>query len=172
MVLTEAQIEVFDDQGQVHERVRIVGDGEVALDDATLRATDEGDTPDAVIRLRNGVVTFEAKIPTKVLVNGRVISARVTLDKEAFVEWLEVIKRKMRVRTITVPGSTLLGGRGAVIRSQPSQLEAWAAQSSAQGARVVAEQLARLRAEGKIDENGKVLVELPDDMKPGSGTDV
>jgi hypothetical protein len=118
------------------------------------------------------VVTFEAKTPTKVLVNGKVISGRVTLDKEAFVEWLEVIKRKMRVRTITVPGSTLLGGRGAVIRSQPSELEAWTAQSATRGAAVVTEELARLRAEGKIDENGKVLVELPNDMKPGSGTDV
>jgi hypothetical protein len=94
------------------------------------------------------------------------------VDKEVFVATIQAMKRQMRVRTIIVPGSSLVGTRGAVIRSQPSGLEAWAARSAAQGAVVVSDQLARLRAEGKIDENGKVLVELPDDMKPGSGTDV
>ncbi|HEY4242311.1 MAG TPA: hypothetical protein VGM88_20980 [Kofleriaceae bacterium] len=41
-----------------------------------------------------------------------------------------------------------------------------------EGTRIVREELAKLRAEGKIDEHGNILVPWPDDMRPDSETDL
>src|SRR5262245_8275854 len=64
-VLTEAQIEIVDDAGHVEDRVRIVGTGEIALttkDGPRLQmASDAPADVDAVIRLRDGAVTIEAR---------------------------------------------------------------------------------------------------------------
>ena len=65
VMLTEAQIEIVDDTGRVEDRVRIVGSGEVALatkGGARLQAaaSDPADV-DAIIALRDGAVTIEAR---------------------------------------------------------------------------------------------------------------
>jgi hypothetical protein len=44
--------------------------------------------------------------------------------------------------------------------------------SAARGATAVSQQLQRLRDQGKIDDNDRLLVPIPDDMKPGSQTDL
>jgi hypothetical protein len=64
-MLTEAEIEIVDETGHVEDRVRIVGTGEVAL--ATMGTawlqlpSDAPAEVDAVITLRDGTVTIEAK---------------------------------------------------------------------------------------------------------------
>jgi hypothetical protein len=61
---------------------------------------------------------------------------------------------------------------GAVIRSTPSSFQSRLDEMAARGTRRVTEQLDRLRAQGKIDDRGNLLVALPDDMCPDSKTDV
>jgi hypothetical protein len=74
------------------------------------------------------------------------------------------------VKQIFVNGELLAGG--AVIHSAPSALVRRAQASAARGAVEVTRQLQRLREQGKIDDDGNILVPWPDDMKPGSTTDL
>lgn len=66
----------------------------------------------------------------------------------------------------------LLHARREIAFRGQSELEAWASESAVQGARKVSSHLARLREKGVIDAQGNLLVPLPADMRPGSGTDV
>jgi hypothetical protein len=70
----------------------------------------------------------------------------------------------------SVSGERMSGG--AVIHSTSSSLVSRAQASAARGAVKVTQQLQRLRDQGKIDEHGNILVPWPDDMKPGSSTDL
>jgi hypothetical protein len=74
------------------------------------------------------------------------------------------------VKQVIVRGELLRGS--AVIHTSPSSLVSRAQASAARGAVEVTQQLQRLHAQGKIDENGNVLVPWPDDMKAGSSTDL
>jgi len=86
------------------------------------------------------------------------------------VAFIEQLHRYVKVKQSFVNGELLRGG--AVIHSTPSSLVRRAQASAVQGAIEVTQRLQRLRDQGKIDEHGNLLVPWPDDMKPGSSTDL
>jgi hypothetical protein len=71
-----------------------------------------------------------------------------------------------------MPTSSLMSPAGAVIREQSSELVRQSLAAAEKGIVKVREHLARLRARGVIDEQGKLLVPFPEDMSPDSKTDV
>jgi len=178
-MLTEAHIEIIDDAGEIEDRVSIVGAGEVGLatqgrcEFQAVSPEQAGAQPDVMITLRGGAVFVEAKAPGTLRVNGKELgrAERMAVDRELIVH-IAAMHRRLRVRAISFATSSLLSVAGAVIRRMPTQLEAWSAHAAARGARKVSEHLARLRANGSIDENGKLLVPPPADMNPDSSTDV
>lgn len=176
-MLTEAQIEIVDDAGHVEDRVRIVGTGEVALatnGTSRLQVITEGPAEiDAIIRLRDGFVTIEAKKPDALRVNDAFLPMAQPRDiQRALIAFIYAARRHLHVRTIEDPSSSLMSPAGAVIREQPSELVRQAAAAAAKGIAKVQEHLARLRERGAIDEQGKLLVPFPEDMKPESKTDL
>jgi len=74
------------------------------------------------------------------------------------------------VKQIIVNGELLSGS--AAIHSTSSSLVRRAQAAAARGAVEVTKELQQLRDQGKIDEHGNILVPLPDDMRPGSATDL
>ena len=176
-MLTEAQIELVDDAGNVEDRVRIVGTGEVALatrGTSRLEVTPEDLTEiDAVIRVRDGVVTIEAKKHQVLWVDDVSLPMATPRDiQRALIAFVSAVRRYLHVRTVVNPSASLMSPGGAVIRDQPTEFERWLAASAARGAAKVSEQLAHLRARGIIDDQGKLLVPFPKDMNPESKTDV
>src|SRR5689334_15199975 len=174
-MLAEAQVEIVDDADEVSDRVRIVGSGEIGLAtkgrcELQVVSSEGGRAqPDMVIVLRDGAAFVEVKAPGKLHVNGKELgrAERLAVDRELIVH-IATMHRRLRVRTTFLANASLLSPAGAVIRTTPSQLEAWAMHAAARGALEVTEELARLRANGSIDENGKLLVPFPADMKPDS----
>jgi hypothetical protein len=176
-MLTEAQIEIVDDAGQVEDRVRIVGTGEVALaTKGTLRLqvrADDLTDVEAIVTLRDGAVTIEAKKHHALCVNDVFLPLAIPHDvQRVLIAAISAVKRYLHVRTVVDPTASLMSPGGAVIRDQPSEFERWLAASAARGAAKVSEQLAHLRARGIIDDQGKLLVPFPKDMNPESKTDV
>lgn len=175
-MLTEAQIEIVDETGRVEDRVRIVGTGEVSLatkGEARLQVTSDPADVDAVITLRDGSVTIEARKPEALRVDDEFLPMAKPRDcHQALVALIVAVRRQLRVTTAVDPSASLMTAAGAVIREQPSELEHWASAAAARGAAKVSAHLARLRARRVIDENGKLLVPLPEDMDPASKTDV
>jgi hypothetical protein len=179
-VLAHAQIEIVDDADQIEDRVSIVGAGEVGLatkgrcEFQVISSELTGPPPDAVIVLRDSVVFLEVKTAGALRVNGRELGSaeRMAVEHELIAYICAAMHRRLRVRTILFTTASLLSVAGAVIRMKPTQLETWSARAAVRGARRVSEHLARLRANGSIDENGKLLVPLPADMNPDSSTDV
>jgi hypothetical protein len=178
-VLAQAQIEIVNDAGQIEDRVSIVGAGEVGLatrDRCELQVVSPeqaGPQPDAVIVLRDGAVFVEARAPGTLRVNGKELgrAERMAVEHE-LIAHIVAMHRRLRVRTFLFATASLLSAAGAVIRTKPTPLEAWSVRAAARGARKVSEHLARLRANGSIDDNGKLLVPLPADMNPDAPTDV
>jgi hypothetical protein len=176
-MLTEAQIEIVDDAGNVEDRVRIVGTGEVALattDRAWLQLTPEDPADvDAIIALRGGSVTIEAKKDQALRVDDEFLPRATPRDvPQGLTALIAAVRRTLRVRTLEVPNASLMSPGGAVIREETSEFERWLSESAARGAAKVSEQLADLRTRGMIDEHGNLLVPLPEDMNPDSKTDV
>lgn len=175
-MLTEAQIEIVDETGRVEDRVRIVGTGEVSLatkGEARLQVTSDPADVDAVITLRDGSVTIEARKPEALRVDDEFLPMAKPRDcHQALVALIVAVRRQLRVTTAVDPSASLMTPAGAVIRDQPSELLRQSAAAAAKGIVKVHERLARLRARGAIDEQGKVLVPLPDDMNPHSKTDL
>jgi len=178
-MLAHAQMEIVDDAGQIEDRVSIVGAGEVGLatqgrcEFHVASPESAGPPPDAVIVLRDGAVFVEARAPGTLRVNGRDLgrAERLVVDRE-LIAHIAAMHRRLWVRTVFLTTASLLSAAGAVIRTKPTRLEAWSAGAVARGARKVSEHLARLRDNGSIDENGKLLVPLPLDMNPDSSTEV
>lgn len=178
-MLTEAHIEIVDDAGEIEDRVSIVGAGEVGLatkgrcEFQVVSPERAGPQPDVMIILRDGAVFVEAKASGTLRINGKELgrAERMAVGRE-LIAHITAMHRRLRVRTIFFATSSLLSAVGAVIRRTPTQLEAWSVHAAARGARKVSEHLARLRANGSIDENGKLLVPQPADMNPDSSTDV
>ena len=180
-MLTEAQIEIVDDEGRVEDRVRIVGSGEVALStkgEARLQAagSDPADI-DAIIALRDGIVTIEARKSEALRVKDEFLPLGEPRDVHqtpgaGLVALIVAVRRELRVRTVVDPSASLMTSDGAVIREEPSELIRQASAAAAKGIVKVHEHLARLRARGAIDEQGRILVPLPDDMNPESKTDL
>ena len=176
-MLTEAQIEIVDESGVVEDRVRIVGTGEVALaTTGTAWLQLPSDAPaevDAVITLRDGTVTIEAKKFEALRVDNEFLPIAKPRDvHRALTALIAAVRRHLHVRAVEMPTSSLMSPAGAVIREQSSELERRLAASAARGAVKVSEQLARLRARGLIDDQGNPLTPLPRDMDPESKTDV
>jgi hypothetical protein len=176
-MLTEAQIEVVDDDGNVEDRVRIVGTGEVALatkDRAWLQLTSEDPADvDAIITLRNGAVTIEARKAHALRVGDVFLPMAKPRDvHQQLVAFIVAVRRTLHVRTVEIPTASLMSPGGAVIRDHPSELVRQASASAAKGIAKVREQLAQLRARGIIDDQGKLLVPFPKDMNPESKTDL
>jgi hypothetical protein len=176
-MLTEARIEIVDDTGQVEERVRIVGTGEVALaTKGTSRLQMTSDDPadvDAIIRLRDGAVTVEARKHQALRVDDAFLPVERPRNVHQQLNALIVaVRRHLHVRTVVNPTSSLMGGTGAVIREQPSELVRQASVAAEEGIAKVNEHLARLRARGVIDDQRRLLVPLPEDMNPESKTDL
>lgn len=180
-MLTEAQIEIVDEAGVVEDRVRIVGNGEVALATggaAPLQLT-SGHAPDAdlVIALHQGVVTVEAKRSNVLRIGDDFLPPAKPHDVPgALYALIAAVGRRgphhLHVKTVVTTSSSLINSGGVVIRDEPSELERQAAASIEKGIIKVQEHLARLRSRGVIDEQGRPLVPLPPDMRPDSETDV
>ena len=176
-MLTEAQIEIVDDAGRVEDRVRIVGTGEVALatrGESCLQVVpDDPADVDAVIALHDGNVTIEVKKHQALRVDdGFLPMAGPREVQRGLVALIVAVRRHLHVRTVVDPAASLMSPAGAVIRDQPSELRRWSSEAAARGAAKVNEHLARLRARGAIDDGGRLLVPMPEDMDPGSKTDV
>jgi hypothetical protein len=176
-MLTEARIEIVDDTGQIEDRVRIVGTGEIVLaTKGTSRLQMTSDDPadvDAIIRLRDGAVIIEAKKHQALRVDDAFLSMEKPRDvHQQLTALIVAVRRHLHVRVVVDPTSLLMSSGGLVIREQPSELVRWASAAAARGAVKVSEQLAQLRARGIIDDQGKLLVPFPKDMNPGSKTDV
>ena len=97
-------------------------------------------------------------------------SFNLSWEQHALVAFIQQLRRYVKVKQIFVNGELLSGG--AVIHSTTSSLVRRAQASAARGAVEVTQRLQRLRDQGKIDEHGNILVPWPDDMKPGSTTDL
>lgn len=174
-VLAEAQIEIVDDGGEIEDRVRIVGAGEVGLA-TTGRCEFQTVLPecgaDVVFVLRDRTFFMQAKSSGMLHVNGKELGrARMPIERE-LIAHVTAMHRRVRVKMFLLSTASLSSTEGAVIRMKPTPLEAWSTRAAARGARKVSEHLARLRANGSIDEDGKLLVPLPADMNPDSSTDV
>jgi hypothetical protein len=151
-MLTEAQIEIVDEAGHVEDRVRIVGTGEVALATrGTSRLQLPSDDPaevDAIIALRDGMVTVEVKRQQVLRVDDTFLPVGKPRDvQRQLVALIAAVRRHLHVRTVVVPTSSMMSPGGVVIRYQPSELERWASAAAARGP-------------------------LPEDMNPESKTDL
>jgi hypothetical protein len=176
-MLTEAQIEIVDEAGHVEDRVRIVGAGEIALatkDRARLQSTSEDPADvDAIIALRGGSVTVEAKKPRALRVDDEFLPmAQPRFVPQGLNALIAAVRRTLRVRTVEDPTASPMGPGGIVIREEPSELVRQASAAATKGLVKVREHLDRLRARGAIDEQGRLLVPPPEDMNPGSKTDL
>ena len=176
-MLTEAQIEIVDETGNVEDRVRIVGTGEVALaTTGTSWLQLPSDAPaeiDAVITLRDGTVMIEAKKFEALRVDDEFLPMAKPRDvQRGLVALIAAVRRHLHVTTVEVPTSSLMSPAGAVIREQSSEFVRQSSAAIAKGVIRMREQLAQLRARGAIDEQGRLLVPFPEDMRPDSKTDV
>ena len=71
------------------------------------------------------------------------------------------------------PGELVVVEQGPLdLVAASAALRAWATISIERGTQAVREQQARLRDAGVVDAEGRRVVDLPDDMRPASRTDV
>lgn len=177
MKMLQAQIDIVDEAGHVEESMLIVGSGRVSIGTRPTGGylhTDEAET-DLIVVTRDGMQTLiqvktgPASAPVPLFVEDG-----TTLRKH--VSFIEALRRHLEIQQIFVAGA-LLQGNAIIQRVAPSgalssSLVRRAQASIARGTAEVTEQLQRLRGQGKIDEEGNVLVPWPDDMQPGSTTDL
>jgi hypothetical protein len=174
--MLQAQIEIVDEDGQTEESVTILGSGRVSLGTRQTGGylhADEAAPDLAVITQDGGRVSIEVKVANSLQRDNVFIafgSIDVALAQKAFVAFIERSRRFIKVKQTVVNGELLSGG--AVIHTTPSSLVRRAQASAARGAVEVTQELQQLRDQGKIDEDGNVLVPWPDDMKPGSSADL
>lgn len=178
--MLQAQIDIIDQAGHIEESATILGSGRVSvgtrLTGGYLHA-DEG-SPDVVVVAQDGSrVWFEVKAANSLQLGeffvgagNHDITASATGGANPIVAFIKELGRYLQVKLLIVSAEILSGN--AVIRSTQSSLVSRARASAARGAVEVTQQLERLRAQGKIDEHGDILVNWPEDMKPGSPTDL
>jgi hypothetical protein len=174
--MLQAQIDIVDEAGHTEESVTLVGPGRIALGTRQaggyLHAT-EAPRDLAVITQLGNRISIEVKVANALQRDSGFIppgSLELAPSQNATVAFIEQLRRYVKVRQVFVSGELLSGS--AVIHTTPSSLVTRARASAARGALEVTQQLDRLRDQGKIDERGDVLVDWPDDMKPGSATDL
>ena len=170
--MLQAQIDIVDEAGHTEESVTILGSGRVSLGARQTGGylhVDEA-APDLAVIVQDGSrVSLEVKVANALqrdnsfIALGHLDLATVRNNLLAFIEQS---RRYLRVTQLDVNGELLCGN--AVIHTTPSSLLRRARATAARGAIEVAQQLQRLRDQGKIDADGNVLVPWPDDMKPGS----
>lgn len=173
--MLQAQIDIIDEAGHTEESVTIVGSGRVSLgtrDPGGYLHADEAASDLAVICQEGTRVSIEVKVANALQRDNTFVGIgsfdlSPARDAIAFVKQLH---RYVRVKQLVVHGELLRGG--AIIHTTPSSLVRRAQASAARGAVEVTEQLRRLREQGKIDEDGNILVAWPDDMQAGSSTDL
>ena len=174
--MLQAQIDIVDEAGHTEESVTIVGSGQVSL--GTRQAggylhANEAEPDFAVIAKDGDRLWIEVKQPnalrrdTGFLATG---SLEVASSSDATLAFIAELQRYLKIARVVVRGELLSGS--AVIHTAPSSLLRRARTSAARGMLEVSEQLERLRAQGKIDDQGNILVPWPDDMKPDSQTDL
>jgi hypothetical protein len=170
--MLQAQIDIVDETGHTEESITILGTGRVSLGirprGGYLHADEAA--PDLAVIVHDGVqLSIEVKVANSLQRDNSFIGlGRLDLatTRDNTVVFIEQLHRYVKVKQIFVTGELLSGS--AVIHTTPSSLITRARASAAQ----VSQQLERLRDQGKIDEHGKILVPWPDDMKPGSPTDL
>ena len=176
----QAQIEIIDELERTEDSVTIVGSGQVSLgmrngsylhvNEAGL--ADDGGVDLALISHSGSQILVQVKAANALRQDNQYLAlGPVNVAEAWFVAVIERFQRVLKVRSLRVEGSALLVG-GAVIRSTPSTLQSRLDEMAVRGTQRVRAQLDRLHAQGKIDDAGNLLVPLPDDMKPGSTTDV
>jgi hypothetical protein len=175
--MLQAQIEILDEAGHTEESMTILGSGRVSVGTRQTGGylhADEAATDLAVIVQDGPRVSIDVKVANALQRdNGFITQGSLDLApmRNTAIAFIEQLRRYVKVKQIFVNGELLRGG-GAVIHSTTSSLIRRAQASSAQGAIEVTQRLQRLRDQGKIDEHGNILVPWPDDMKPGSSTDL
>ncbi len=174
--MLQAQIEIVDEAGHTEESATILGSGRVSLGTRQTGGYLHADeaAPDLAVIVQEGArVSIEVKV-ANALQRDSAFIALGSLDlasvRNTTVAFIEQLRRYVKVKQIFVNGELLSGG--AVIHSTTSSLVRRAQASAARGAVEVTQRLQRLRDQGKIDEHGNILVPWPDDMKPGSTTDL
>jgi hypothetical protein len=174
--MLQAQIDIVDEAGHTEETVTILGAGRVSLGTRQTGGYLHADeaAPDLAVIVHDGAgVSIEVKVANALQRDNSFIALGhldLAATHNSLVAFIEQLRRYIKVNQIFVSGELLRGG--AVIHTAPSSLLSRARASATRGAAEVRDQLHRLREQGKIDEQGKILVPWPDDMKPGSSTDV
>jgi hypothetical protein len=174
--MLQAQIEIVDEAGHTEESMTILGSGRVSLGTRQTGGYLHADeaAPDLAVIYHDGThVSIEVKVANALQRDGSFIGLgrlELAAARKGVVAFIEQLRRYVKVKQIFVTGELLNGN--AVIHTAPSSLISRAEASAAQGAVELAQQLQRLRDQGKIDEHGKILVPWPDDTKPGSSTDL
>ncbi|TMQ09137.1 MAG: hypothetical protein E6J90_38620 [Deltaproteobacteria bacterium] len=174
--MLQAQIDIIDEAGHPEESVTIVGSGRVSLgrrETGGYLHVDEAAPDIAVISHDGRRLLIEVKVANALQRDNDFLAAGsldLSLARDATVAFIEQFGRYVSVKQNVVHGELLSGS--AIIQTRPSSLISRAQALAARGAAEVTQQLQRLRDQGKIDEHGNVLVPWPDDMQPGSTTDL
>lgn len=176
--MLQAQIDIVDEAGQTEESVTILGSGRVSLGTRQTGGYLHADeaAPDIAVIAHDGKRVLIQVKRANSLQRDHVFLAEGPSDlaalKDILLAFIEPFQRYVRVKQMVVDGE--LWGPSAVIHTMSSSLSLIrrAQESAARGAIEVTQQLQRLRDQGKIDEHGNILVPWPDDMKPGSTTDL
>jgi hypothetical protein len=181
----QAQIDILDEAGRPQESMTILGTGRVSLgkrQTGRYLHADEAE-PDLVVIMQDGTRLLIEVKASNALQRDDIFVAEGSFEVEpihgeflAFLVFLEATRHRLRVKQVEVSGELLCGN--AIIHHVPasstpaSSLIDRAQASAKRGAAEVTEQLRRLRDQGKIDDNGNILVAWPDDMNAGSSTDL
>jgi len=174
--MLQAQIEIVDEAGRTEESMTILGSGRVSLGARQTGGylhADEAATDLVVIIQEDARVSINVKVANAIECDSAFIapgSVHHVSTHHAMVAFIEQARRYVKVKQIFVNGELLSGD--AIIYYGPSSLVRRAQASAALGAIEVTKELQALRDQGKIDEHGKLLVPWPDDMKPGSSSDL
>jgi hypothetical protein len=173
--MLQAQIDIIDETGHTEESVTIVGSGRVWLgmrDTGGYLHADEA-APDLAVICQEGTrVSIEVKVANALQRDNALVgigSFELAPARDATIAFVEQLHRYVRVKQLVVHGELLRGG--AIIHTTPSSLVRRAQASAARGAVEVTEQLQRLREQGKIDEDGNILVAWPDDRASRASAD-
>jgi hypothetical protein len=130
--------------------------------------------PDLAVIVHDGThVSIEVKVANALQRDGAFIGLgrlELAAARKGMVAFIEQLRRFIKVKQIFVTGELLSGN--AVIHTTPSSLVSRAQALAARGAVEVEHQLQRLQDQGKIDAHGNILVPWPQDMLPGSSTDL
>jgi hypothetical protein len=181
-----ASIELVDEQGNVEDRLTMVGPGASVsiIADAVHRVrlvVERSDTDIAWLHLNGHGVAIEIKRYGVVSADHRALGEeRLQIASEAVIE-LALLTHLVRIHSYLVVTnsstdhellSAVIRPRAEPLAQASTALRGWADGSMDRGIEQVHAQLERLRRIGAIDVNDRRQVGLPADMKAGSRTDL